>query len=174
MIMEIIFIYNPAFIICFRLIFPEPNTIALGGVATGSIKAQEHAMVAPANRPIRFSSWFEPNAIRTGSIILAVAVFEVISVKKLMLAITISRNIDTGSKFAILSNCPSQIVKSVLEKPFAIARPAPKRSKTPQGISRATLQVIIFCLLLGSPVIINKLIAPKIAIIVSSNCGNVF
>src|SRR5699024_12351145 len=101
-------------------------------------------MVAPANRPIRFSSWFEPNAIRTGSIILAVGVFEVISVKKLMLAITISRNIDTGSKFAILGNCPSQLVKSILEQPYAIARAPPKRRTTRLGVSRADPSGLIF------------------------------
>ena len=43
---EIIFIHIPVLIISLILSNPEPKTTALGGVATGSMKAHEDAIVA--------------------------------------------------------------------------------------------------------------------------------
>ncbi len=47
MITEMRFIQNPALTISLIVIRPDPNTTAFGGVATGSINAQEAARVAP-------------------------------------------------------------------------------------------------------------------------------
>ena len=49
--MEKIFIHIPDFIISGIVRYPEPNTMALGGVATGSIKAQLAAKVALIIKP---------------------------------------------------------------------------------------------------------------------------
>ena len=46
-IIEIMFNQKPTLIISFILMTPEPKTIAFGGVATGSMNAQDAAMVAP-------------------------------------------------------------------------------------------------------------------------------
>lgn len=45
-IIERIFIQNPVRIMSGIFRYPEPNTIAFGGVATGSINAHDAAMVA--------------------------------------------------------------------------------------------------------------------------------
>ena len=45
--MEIKFIHIPTLTISYIFKYPEPNTTALGGVATGNMKAHEAAIVAP-------------------------------------------------------------------------------------------------------------------------------
>ena len=79
--------------------FPELKTMAFGGVATGNIKAQEAANVAPANRGSVsiFKEMLKEKS--KGNVILAVAVFEVISVRKLMEVIMMSIRKATGKKF---------------------------------------------------------------------------
>ena len=72
------------------VIFPELKTMALGGVATGSIKAQDAATAAPINRGSGGIFREAANVINKGKTILADAVFEVTSVKKFILAMTIS------------------------------------------------------------------------------------
>ena len=47
--MDKIFIQNPFLIISWIFRYPDPNTTAFGGVATGNIKAHEAATVAPTN-----------------------------------------------------------------------------------------------------------------------------
>lgn len=49
--MDKIFIQIPAFIISGMLRYPDPKTIALGGVATGNINAQLAASVALTINP---------------------------------------------------------------------------------------------------------------------------
>ena len=46
-IIEIMFNQKPTLIISFILMTPDPKIIAFGGVATGSMNAQDAAMVAP-------------------------------------------------------------------------------------------------------------------------------
>ena len=70
------------------VIFPELNTIAFGGVATGSIKAHEAAIAAPAKSGKVSTPKETLNVTKTGKIKLAVAVLEVISVKKLITVMT--------------------------------------------------------------------------------------
>ena len=47
--MDMTFIQNPFLTISSILRYPDPKTTAFGGVATGSINAQEAATVAPNN-----------------------------------------------------------------------------------------------------------------------------
>lgn len=47
---ETIFIQIPFFTMSDIFKYPDPKTTAFGGVATGSIKAQEAATVAPTNK----------------------------------------------------------------------------------------------------------------------------
>src|SRR5690606_4049470 len=94
----VIFKANPARIIWEIVTFPELKTMALGGVATGIIKAQDAEIAADANKG-RTSIFNDmPIVISTGSNILAVAVLEVISVKKLILAMIRRVNTVTGRK----------------------------------------------------------------------------
>ena len=76
---------KPALAICDMVICPLPNTTAFGGVATGSIKAHEALIVAGIIKItgcISNSGATEPP--RMGSMMVAVAMFDVISVRKVM------------------------------------------------------------------------------------------
>src|SRR5690606_18541427 len=113
--MEAIFRIKPAFIISPIFICPELNTIAFGGVATGSIKAQEAASTAPA---ISMSGAILKEAARVinkGRIMLAVAVLDVISVRKFMPATTASKRITDGNALKFRNWLPSHPDKSVEE-----------------------------------------------------------
>src|SRR5699024_167979 len=102
------------------------------------------------------------------------SVYELISIKKLIPAIKKKQNKNAGSTLASPILFPNQTVKSVLENPEAIAKPAPKISSTPQGKLLAAFQFIRASRDPLPAGIINKLRAPIIAIIVSSNFGNNF
>ena len=73
---------------------PEPNTIALGGVATGSIKAQLAAKATAAVTRIGSKSDCMAIAATTGKKVAVVAIFDVSSVKNIM-RITTSITIKT-------------------------------------------------------------------------------
>ena len=80
--MEIRFSSTPARIMSSTFICPQPNTSALDGVATGSIKAQEAAMAAAdISRKGRVSTARAKGASK-GKMTAVVAVLEVISVRK--------------------------------------------------------------------------------------------
>ena len=66
--------------------YPEPKTTALGGVATGSMKAQDAATVAATINIKGCTSMVKAMGARIGSIMDVVAIFEVISVRKLTAA----------------------------------------------------------------------------------------
>lgn len=55
----------------------ELNIISFGGVATGSIKAHDAEMAAPAGKGMVSRLREAASVIRIGSIIIAVAVFEI-------------------------------------------------------------------------------------------------
>ena len=93
------FIQKPAFAICGIVTYPVPNTIALGGVAIGIMKASEEDM---ATSIINTRGSIPSAAARetvTGSIIVAVAVFEVISVMKSVSVTTASIITTEGISF---------------------------------------------------------------------------
>ena len=77
-----IFNQNPFFIISGMVKYPEPKTTALGGVATGNIKAQEEAIVAPIINIKGCTSRDSAIEASTGKSIEVVATLEVISVRK--------------------------------------------------------------------------------------------
>ena len=64
---------------------PEPKTIALGGVATGSINAIEPDSVAGSIKSKGLISMDTDNPARIGNNISVVAVFDVNSVKKVII-----------------------------------------------------------------------------------------
>src|SRR5690606_7781386 len=74
-----------------------------------------------------------PIETNNGNIILAVAVLEVISVSKFTPATTNKVNIKGPKTFTAIKWEANHVAKSVWENPFAIAKPAPKISKTSQG-----------------------------------------
>lgn len=88
-------IKKPVFAISPIVTLPEENTIALGGVATGSIKAMDAEMVAGiiSRRGSSFSATAVP--IMIGSSAAVVAVLEVNSVKKVTIR-HIIKTITTG------------------------------------------------------------------------------
>ena len=72
----------PTFAICGMVTHPDPNTIALGGVATGSIKAQDADIVAGTIKRKGLIPIASAVAARIGIKIVEVAVFDVTSVRK--------------------------------------------------------------------------------------------
>ena len=78
----------PAFTISCCLICPEPKTMAFGGVATGSIKAQDAPKPIINARPIAGIPNASAMEIKIGTNNAALAVLEVNSVKKIMKAAT--------------------------------------------------------------------------------------
>lgn len=91
-----IFIQTPVLAMSLIFKYPEPNTIALGGVATGSINAHDAAMVHAAIKTKGCSPTDMPRGARIGNIIEVVAKLEVISVRK-FIALTKIRSIKNRS-----------------------------------------------------------------------------
>src|SRR5699024_8912838 len=91
----IIFKAKPALSISEICKYPEPNTTAFGGVATGNINAHDAATAAATINAYGWNPKATANEAIIGNIIEAVAVFDVISVKKITsvatTAITIMR-----------------------------------------------------------------------------------
>ncbi|MFP3471158.1 hypothetical protein R0J90_14045, partial [Micrococcus sp. SIMBA_144] len=71
--------------------YPDPNTTAFGGVATGSMNAQLDAMPAPIIKAYGCTPIAADKDAIIGNIIVAVAVFDVISVKKITSVVTRSK-----------------------------------------------------------------------------------
>ncbi len=102
--MPIMLVMKPALTISIIFSFPEPNTTAFGGVATGNIKAKDAAMVIGITRKRGLILMaFESPAI-TGRSISVVAVFEVNSVRKVMILVTESTKAKAG-RFAVSLSC---------------------------------------------------------------------
>ncbi len=80
--MEIRFIHIPVRTISLISNFPEPKTTALGGVATGSIKAQEAAKVALTIKSTGSMPKATAMEAKIGNSMAVVAKLEVSSVKK--------------------------------------------------------------------------------------------
>ena len=82
---------------------PEPNTIALGGVATGSMKAQLAAKTTGIVKAIGAMPNATATAPTTGKNVEVVATFEVISVKNIIIAATASIRTIGGTFSKIVS-----------------------------------------------------------------------
>ena len=77
--------------------FPEPKTIALGGVATGSINAQLAAKTTGTVKAIGAMPRATATAPTTGKNVEVVATLEVISVKKIINVATASTRTKGGT-----------------------------------------------------------------------------
>ena len=78
------FITTPTLAILGMVRYPLPKTMALGGVATGSIKAQEADIVAGIISMKGCTLTAKEVAAKIGIKVVAVAVLEVTSVKKVI------------------------------------------------------------------------------------------
>ena len=166
-IAPIIFRIKPVLAISIIRIRPVPNTIALGGVATGSMKANEQERVPGIikNRGLTFIA--TAMAARIGRRISAVAVLDVSSVKKVIKKQMI-KMIKTGERFPRLFNCwPIQLDKPLFLKPVAKAKPPPKSRTIFQGSFTAVFQSIILFPGFFLEGIINSMKAIRIAIVPS-------
>ena len=167
-IIPIIFRAIPALIILGIFKRPEPNTMALGGVATGNIKAQLAAKVTGAAKIIGFIPISIAIAPITGKKVAVVAMLLVNSVRKIiMMAILITKsgrgNDPTEDKFDPIHPANPELLTAV-----ARDKPPPKRIKMLHGR-------LLRCSHLsskGSPLsplgIMKSNIAPAIAMLESS------
>ena len=113
--------------------YPAPKTTALGGVATGNIKAQEAATAAPTISPNGCTPISRAKGAKTGSSIAVVARFDVISVKKFTAPIKRIRATKKGHPSKAVICTPSQDARPVVSKALAKAIPPPNKSLIPQG-----------------------------------------
>mmetsp|Transcript_14540 Transcript_14540/g.39914 ORF Transcript_14540/g.39914 Transcript_14540/m.39914 type:complete len:294 (+) Transcript_14540:397-1278(+) len=111
-----------------------PNTIAFGGVATGNMKAKEHAQVAGISILIGCVSVDRATVESMGNTVFAVAVFDAISVNPQMLKTIkkISPKLEKSLKSP--NSSPRYAVSEDSLKPFEMAPPAPMRRMTPHSI----------------------------------------
>ena len=116
------------------------NTIALGGVATGNIKAHEALMAAGIM--ISLGSMAAPiaPAARMGMSSVVVAVLLVVSVRNVTARHTISMMASSGSAAAPDRALPMLSLNPDAVKALAMAMPAPKRISMPHGIRSAVSQ----------------------------------
>ena len=119
---------------------PLANTIAFGGVATGNMKAHEADIVAGIMRRNGCTSSPTAVAARIGRKIVAIAVFDVISVRN----VTMSAETTTRSTAGAPANKlipPAIFAASPLSrKPLPRAIPPPNSISIPHGISFAAFQ----------------------------------
>src|SRR5690554_476556 len=131
--MNVRFSHRPAFDISGIVIFPLPYTIALGGVATGSINAQ----LAPNTTGIANNKGFSPKPIATeaniGKNAAVEAVLLVISVKKTISVITVTIMSKIGQVFKAPIPVPIQLAKPVPLIADAMLKPPPNNKRTPHG-----------------------------------------
>src|SRR5690554_3428053 len=113
-------------------------------------------------------------AAMIGSIMVAVAVLEVISVRKLIEATIASMIKKSGMLLKSIICLPIHVDNPDVSNPVAIDNPPPKSNRMPQGIFLPISQVSNVSLFaLEELGIINKAMAPIIAIMLSSSAGNI-
>ena len=162
---------RPPLIISFILTYPDPNTMACVGEATGIMKAQLAESVAGIiNKVGSIFIALEASAIM-GSTKLVMAVFEVISVRNVRMKET-EKTATVGDCNFILAN-PSQTRSPKPDNwnPPAKASPPPNKSNIPQGTFFVSAQFNIFCFGLDFDGTTKSNIAAKIATAASLNSG---
>ena len=148
MITPIMFKIRPVFAISIIFILLVPKIIAFGGVATGSIKAKEADRVAGNIKNKGLISVVIEMPAKTGKIISVVAVFEVSSVKKVIIKAIIAI-INIGCNDTIqLSSLPNHNDNSDSLNPVASAKPPPNKRTIFHGSLEAVSQFIILLQLL--------------------------
>ena len=166
--MPIRFKIIPNLIISFMAISPDPKTMALGGVATGSIKAQDAESVAGIinNRGLTFIAVAKEPKI--GRNISVVAVLEVSSVKKVNVVQTDATIINGGKSSTPLMLSPNHCDNPDSLNPLARAKPPPKSKTIPQFNFEAVFQFIRHLVSDDFAGMINKSKAIDMAIVPSS------
>ena len=159
----IIFKANPALIISGMVNFPEPNTIALGGVATGSINAQLAAKTTGIVNATGAIPSATATAPTTGKNVEVVATFDVISVKNIIKVATASMRTMGGTFPRIVKPCPIQSPKPDDPIDEAKDKPPPNKTSNPHG-SLLACSHVNKSVLLFSEGIKKKLRAANIAI----------
>jgi len=122
---------------------PVANTIAFGGVATGSMNAQLAAIVIGTVRVIGGTPACTAIAPMTGSSVAVVARLLVNSVRKITSATAASTRIAVPNAFSGARLSPSHSASPESETAAARLRPPPNRTSTPQGRRAASCQVSI-------------------------------
>lgn len=131
----IMFNQNPVLAISRIETLPVPKTIAFGGVPTGSMNAQFAAIAAGTINASGCTFIDTASAASNGRIIVAVAVFDVISVKNSTNnAVIVMINI-IGNPLSKMSWSLSHASNLLVVIAFASANPPPNNSSTPHGIS---------------------------------------
>ena len=160
---------NPALIIIGILNKPEPKTIAFGGVATGSIKAQLAAKVTGAANIIGLMPISIAIAPITGRNVAVVATLLVSSVKKIIITAIIITIRVVGRVLINERLEPNQAANPELLTAAARDKPPPKSNNTPQGNFSRCIQRRRMGSSLSPLGTINSEIAPAIAILESSS-----
>mmetsp|Transcript_47919 Transcript_47919/g.143111 ORF Transcript_47919/g.143111 Transcript_47919/m.143111 type:complete len:304 (-) Transcript_47919:398-1309(-) len=118
------------------------KTIALGGVATGSMKAQLAASVAGTMSVTGWAPTDRASSPMMGSRTFAVAVLLVTSVRKVTTRTTKRTSSTVGKSRRRQSWSPIQADKWVSLNPVARAKPPPKRRRMSQGVFNSVCQSI--------------------------------
>src|SRR5690554_379691 len=164
------FSLKPALIMSEMRMWPVPNTMAFGGVATGIMKAQLAATAAGTAYRRGDTSWAIANAPISGRKAAAVAVLLVTSVRKMITVVMISKITRVGMVPITAMDSAIQIARPEEVITAASDRPPPNSNSTPQGIFEAVSQSIRlpFSRFTG---IMNITIAEAMAMMVSFSQG---
>ena len=112
---------------------PVPKTMALGGVPTGSMKAQVAASVAGISSSIGSAPIPSATPPRIGMKVAAVAVFDVISVSRITIAVTAITSQIVGSAPSPDTCWPNHWSRPLADTAEARLSPPPNSISTPQG-----------------------------------------
>ena len=115
------------------MINPDEKTTALGGVATGNIKAQLAANVTGTHKTTGEIPIWSASAPRIGKKVAVVARLLVISVKKITRAVAQNTTNPTPINDKGDKLCPNQLANPLLEMADARLKPPPNKIRTPQG-----------------------------------------
>ena len=143
MMMPMMFSRNPARIICGMLISPVEKTIALGGVATGSMNAQLAAIVIGTVRNRGDMPSCSAIAPITGSRVAVVARLLVSSVRKITRVTDAKTSTAMPSALSGARLSPSHNASPEFDTTAARLKPPPNRINTPQGMRTISSQTRI-------------------------------
>ena len=132
---------TPARAICGMVTWPEPKTMALGGVAGGSMNAQLAANAAGMQSRSGFSPMAMAATASSGNRVAVVAVLDVTSVRNTTTVTTARSKSTVGRSPQAAMPLPIQVDRP--EAPAAPARlkPPPNNSNTPHGSRLAQSQL---------------------------------
>ena len=121
---------------------PVPKIIAFGGVATGSIKANDPEMVAGSISSNGLTSILMANPAKIGRKVSTVAVLDVTSVKNVIRIQTLRISRIGCTSFIYINCSPNQADNPDSLNPLASANPPPNSKMISQGMASAAFQSI--------------------------------